>query len=82
MTTNQWRMQLNNYVQSLKSPGAISWDTSRTGPKHAPTWEAIVYINDIEWGRGAGPNQNRDVLQDSRCDLSFVEIIVGFHGVL
>lgn len=34
-------MQLNNYVQGLRDPGTVlSWTTTQTGPKHAPTWEA------------------------------------------
>ncbi|KZT08417.1 uncharacterized protein LAESUDRAFT_811503 [Laetiporus sulphureus 93-53] len=58
MSTSEWRMQLNNWLQANSKRNALTWDVSTSGPKHAPTWTAIAYIDGVQYGRGTGVSRN------------------------
>ncbi|KZT21393.1 hypothetical protein NEOLEDRAFT_1073484, partial [Neolentinus lepideus HHB14362 ss-1] len=51
------RMELNNWLQIHPSFGKVTWETSHTGPQHAPTWSATAYVGNIQYGNGSGPTQ-------------------------
>ncbi|KZT08416.1 uncharacterized protein LAESUDRAFT_769853 [Laetiporus sulphureus 93-53] len=48
-----FRMDLNNWLQANSIPSALTWKISSRGPKHAPTWIAVAYIDEIEYGAGS-----------------------------
>lgn len=48
------RMKLNNVLQQYRTLGSLTWEEIQQGPLHDPTWTAIAYLNEIEWGRGTG----------------------------
>ena len=37
-----WRMHLNNYLSVNGGTDRLRWETSQTGPAHAPIWTAIA----------------------------------------
>ncbi|KIJ66361.1 hypothetical protein HYDPIDRAFT_109372, partial [Hydnomerulius pinastri MD-312] len=49
------RQALNNYLQRVYGHTRhLTWGTGSQGPHHQPTWLAIAYIAEIEYGRGTG----------------------------
>lgn len=38
-----WRMQLNNYLQSNGGARLLTWEVYQSGPQHQPSWTAIAY---------------------------------------
>ncbi|TFK53660.1 hypothetical protein OE88DRAFT_1733552 [Heliocybe sulcata] len=50
-------MRLNNVLASILKTRKLTWDDDCRGPLHAPTWTSIAYLNNVEWGRGTGPNR-------------------------
>ncbi|KAF8559974.1 hypothetical protein OG21DRAFT_1401134 [Imleria badia] len=51
------RQTLNNYLQRTHRGDPrryLTWETSREGSDHRPTWHAIAYLQGVEWGRGNG----------------------------
>ncbi|KIM76683.1 hypothetical protein PILCRDRAFT_826077 [Piloderma croceum F 1598] len=53
------RVQLNNYVQQMyKNSTSLSWDIQQQGPEHQPSWEAVAYINHVEYGRGTASRKD------------------------
>ncbi|KAF9233361.1 hypothetical protein BU15DRAFT_66667 [Melanogaster broomeanus] len=49
------RQALNNYLQEVcKNTRQLTWEISREGPDHWPTWLAIANLDGVEWGRGQG----------------------------
>ncbi|TBU34438.1 hypothetical protein BD309DRAFT_946270 [Dichomitus squalens] len=54
MSTDHWRMQLNNYVQRNGLQNFVSWTQPvPSGPRNAPTWTIAVFFNGTEYGRGS-----------------------------
>ena len=38
-----WRMQLNNFLQSNGGTRMLTWEVYSSGPPHAVVWTAITY---------------------------------------
>ena len=38
-----WRMRLNNYLQSNGGARLLSWEVTQSGPLHQPIWTAVAY---------------------------------------
>ncbi|KAF8140652.1 hypothetical protein EV363DRAFT_1251392 [Boletus edulis] len=58
--TMDYRQILNNYLQEVyrDDPSRhLTWEMSHEGPNNRPTWHAIAYLDEIEWGRGDGPSR-------------------------
>ncbi|KAG2042736.1 hypothetical protein BDR03DRAFT_944116 [Suillus americanus] len=56
----QNRMGLNNLLQQRYGTSAathLRWESVRNGTDHNPTWTFVVYIDDIEYGRGSGSDK-------------------------
>jgi len=53
----EYRLMLNNYIQRNPAAGALTWDCTSIGPRHAPEWTVIARINGVEYGRGVAQNQ-------------------------
>jgi len=51
-----WRMELNNYLQSSYGTAALRWEVHEVNPT-IPIWEAIAYIQGVEYARGRGVTQ-------------------------
>ncbi|OCH91808.1 hypothetical protein OBBRIDRAFT_871740 [Obba rivulosa] len=56
-TSVDWRMQLNNLIQSRGESNVVSWSVDMCGPRHNPTWTATVYISGTVYGRSVGTNR-------------------------
>ncbi|KAG1857605.1 hypothetical protein C8R48DRAFT_717112 [Suillus tomentosus] len=53
----QNRLGLNNLLQQRYGTSAAShlrWESVKYGDDHNPTWTFIVYVDNIEYGRGSG----------------------------
>ncbi|CCL98160.1 uncharacterized protein FIBRA_00154 [Fibroporia radiculosa] len=71
---DHYRMDLNNWLQSRRNPDLkMEYKTGRSGPHHAPTWEAAVLINGIECGKGTGQNQGIAKEQAAKQALKALE---------
>ncbi|KAJ7882448.1 hypothetical protein B0H13DRAFT_927917 [Mycena leptocephala] len=49
------RFALNNAVHQWGQ--ALRYKDSQTGPSNNPQWTSVVYLNNIEHGRGVGPSK-------------------------
>jgi len=53
ITMPDHRKNLNNYLQkAYQNPLTLQWNTRQLGPEHDSDWEAIAFINHVEYGRG------------------------------
>ncbi|KAK7025455.1 hypothetical protein VNI00_015983 [Paramarasmius palmivorus] len=48
------KMHLNNYCQGAGR--RYQFVTTPHGPRHAPTWSSIVYVDEQQFGTGQGPS--------------------------
>ncbi|KAF8579894.1 hypothetical protein K439DRAFT_348779 [Ramaria rubella] len=48
-----WAMQLHNELQRQGRLRSLSWEEGTAGPNHNISWTATVFIDEIEYGRGA-----------------------------
>ncbi|EPQ57651.1 hypothetical protein GLOTRDRAFT_128008 [Gloeophyllum trabeum ATCC 11539] len=52
-SVDQWRMELNNYLQRSQQTGILSWEVTSSGPPHARIWTAVAYIRGVEYGHAS-----------------------------
>jgi len=50
----QYSMLLHNEMQRRGILASLTWEDCPSGPRHKQTWLAIVYVNEVEYGRGCG----------------------------
>jgi len=70
-------MRLNNRLQEMYHKQKVdSWEYEEHGPLHNSVWLAIVFIHDIEYGRGTGKTRHaakeeaaRNALEELGADM-------------
>ncbi|KAH0837967.1 hypothetical protein J3R83DRAFT_6204 [Lanmaoa asiatica] len=70
-----YRQILNNYLQEVYRDDPrrrLTWETSYEGPDNRPTWQAIAYLNKVEWGRGKGPS--RGAAMEAAAERVLIEL--------
>jgi len=71
MSSEHWRMTLNNYLTAAGTAGTLTWETRKLmkGDEHGHLWEAIASINDVEYGRATSTTRMKAMDEAARQTL-------------
>ncbi|KAI0790682.1 hypothetical protein C8Q75DRAFT_806079 [Abortiporus biennis] len=72
MSESHWRMELNNYLQANGGARQLRWEVVSYGPPHQVTWQAVAFINGVEYARAMGSRQNVTMEEAARQTLSIL----------
>ncbi|KAH8834018.1 hypothetical protein DL96DRAFT_1703645 [Flagelloscypha sp. PMI_526] len=56
--SDNWCPKIKNFAEQ-EGFRDISYGASFSGTQHQPCWEAVCYLDGIEWGRGQGSTKNK-----------------------
>ncbi|KAJ6552800.1 hypothetical protein B0H19DRAFT_1377604 [Mycena capillaripes] len=71
----KYRTGLNNAAQGWGQ--RVQYADSQSGPLNHPTWASVVYLNEVEYGRGAGSTRGSARERGARQALIALGIIQG-----
>ncbi|EMD32125.1 hypothetical protein CERSUDRAFT_99807 [Gelatoporia subvermispora B] len=72
MSSDHWRMRLNNYLQERGERSTLSWDVWTTGPAHRLTWHAILYVRGCQMGTARG--QHRGAVKEEAARQAYLAL--------
>ncbi|CAL1707988.1 unnamed protein product [Somion occarium] len=68
--SSEWRMQLNNYLQTIGCAHHLQMAVNPDGPSHRPLWTAIAYFGGVEYARASHYRQQDAIEEAARLTLT------------